>query len=113
VVWHYGVYQNYILGPGALTRFLLLLDSYGTPRIVPNSKGKKRRPGSKTLAQALKCTDELFLDFVSRCLEWDPDKRLNPEQGLVHPWIAGGEHSHLKYASNITKPSSGSPKTLS
>jgi dual specificity tyrosine-phosphorylation-regulated kinase 2/3/4 len=90
-----------------------LIDSYGNPRIVPNSKGKKRRPGSKTLAQALKCSDELFLDFVSRCLEWDPDKRLNPEQGLAHQWIAGGDHSHSKYSSNISKPSSGTSKILS
>ncbi|KAG2174056.1 hypothetical protein INT44_000170 [Umbelopsis vinacea] len=107
-----GVPSKYLVEKS--TRKKLFFDSYGNPRIVPNSKGKKRRPGSRTLAQALKCSDELFLDFVSRCLEWDPDKRLNPEQGLAHPWIAGGgDHSQSRYAGNITKPSSGSSKTIS
>ncbi|KAF9917176.1 hypothetical protein BGZ65_013002, partial [Modicella reniformis] len=53
-----------------------------------NSKGKKRRPGSKSLAQALKCNDPLFLDFIARCLVWDPEKRLKPREGLQHEWIS-------------------------
>ena len=28
-----------------------------------------------------------FIDFISKCLEWDPKKRLNPEEGLMHPFI--------------------------
>lgn len=51
-----------------LTR--LFTDSRCVPRCVTNSKGRKRRPGSKTLSQALRCNDSLFIDFVSKCLEW-------------------------------------------
>lgn len=53
-------------------RFFLLesfIDSRGNPRTVTNSKGRKRKPGSKTIAQALRCNDTLFIDFVSKCLE--------------------------------------------
>lgn len=95
-----------------LNRVPSFTDSYGNPRIGPNSKGKKRRPGSKTLAQALKCTDEPFLDFVSKCLEWDPEKRLNPEQGLAHPWIASGDHVSSRYSSSASIATSGTSKGL-
>ncbi|CAG8509931.1 3123_t:CDS:2 [Paraglomus occultum] len=69
------------------TRKRIFFDSNGSPRPVVNSKGKRRRPGSKTLTQALKCNDEVFLDFISRCLQWDPEKRMKPDEGLMHEWI--------------------------
>jgi dual specificity tyrosine-phosphorylation-regulated kinase 2/3/4 len=69
------------------TRKRVFFDSNGSPRPVVNSKGKRRRPGSKTLTQALKCNDEVFLDFISRCLQWDPEKRMKPDEGLMHEWI--------------------------
>ncbi|KAF9110445.1 Dual specificity tyrosine-phosphorylation-regulated kinase, partial [Mortierella sp. 14UC] len=62
--------------------------SNGNPKLVVNSKGKKRRPGTKTLGQALKCADVLFLDFISKCLIWDPEKRMKPREGLQHEWIS-------------------------
>lgn len=52
-----------------------------------NSRGKKRRAGTKNLAQALRCNDALFLDFIRQCLEWDPSKRLTPEKAFQHEWI--------------------------
>lgn len=66
---------------------LRYIDSNGNPRIVPNSKGRKRRPGSKPLAQALKSSDENFIDFVDKCLQWDPEKRMTPEEAFKHVWI--------------------------
>lgn len=36
----------------------------GTPRIVANSKGKKRRPSSKDLLSSLRCTDVGFVSFL-------------------------------------------------
>ncbi|KAG1144886.1 hypothetical protein G6F37_004956 [Rhizopus arrhizus] len=65
----------------------LFFDRRGEPRIVCNSRGKKRRPGSKCLSQALRCSDPLFLDFIKQCLEWDPTKRLTPENAFQHEWI--------------------------
>ncbi|KAI9249401.1 kinase-like domain-containing protein [Phascolomyces articulosus] len=69
------------------SRKKLFFDSNGNPRISPNSKGRKRRPGTKALGQALKASDENFTDFVNRCLQWDPDRRLKPEDAFKHPWI--------------------------
>ena len=71
------------------TRKKLFFDSLGKPRLTVSSKGKKRRPSSKTLHQVLKCDDEAFLDFITRCLRWDPDKRLKPEEGVRHEFITG------------------------
>ncbi|GAA98527.1 hypothetical protein E5Q_05214 [Mixia osmundae IAM 14324] len=49
--------------------------------------GRKRRPGTKNLAQVLNCDDELFVDFIARCLAWDPDRRIQPARALRHPFI--------------------------
>ncbi|XP_053377353.1 dual specificity tyrosine-phosphorylation-regulated kinase 2-like [Mercenaria mercenaria] len=52
-------------------------------------RGKTRGPpGSKDLVTALKGTDDpLFLDFMRRCLEWDPAGRMTPGQALRHAWL--------------------------
>jgi dual specificity tyrosine-phosphorylation-regulated kinase 2/3/4 len=71
------------------TRKKLFFDSLGKPRLTVSSKGKRRRPSSKSLQQVLKCEDEAFLDFVSRCLRWDPDRRLKPEEATRHEFITG------------------------
>eukprot|EP00026_Physarum_polycephalum_P000454 Phypoly_transcript_00455.p1 GENE.Phypoly_transcript_00455~~Phypoly_transcript_00455.p1 ORF type:complete len:1517 (+),score=378.84 Phypoly_transcript_00455:142-4692(+) len=69
------------------TRKKLFFDSNSVARVVPNSRGKKRKPASKTLAQVLKCNDKLFLDFLDGCLKWDAKERMTPEEGLKHAWI--------------------------
>ncbi|CAH2099185.1 unnamed protein product [Euphydryas editha] len=52
-------------------------------------RGKPRGlPGSKSFVTALKgCQDKYFIDFIRRCLEWEPEKRLTPVQALRHPWL--------------------------
>ncbi|KAF2358844.1 Protein kinase domain [Trinorchestia longiramus] len=52
-------------------------------------RGKPRGPpGSKSLHTALKgCNDPLFLDFIRRCLEWDPAVRITPNMALKHSWL--------------------------
>ncbi|CAF0827640.1 unnamed protein product [Rotaria sordida] len=54
-----------------------------------SKRGKHRGPpGSKDWSQALKnCDDPLFIDFLKRCLEWDPQIRLTPAQALRHSWL--------------------------
>ncbi|KAI8365336.1 kinase-like domain-containing protein [Radiomyces spectabilis] len=81
-----GVPQKHLVEKS--TRRKLFFDSLGNPRIMPNSKGRKRRPGTKTLEQALKSTDANFIDFISKCLRWDPDLRMKPDEAFRHPWIA-------------------------
>ncbi|KAI9793459.1 MAG: hypothetical protein M1833_000745 [Piccolia ochrophora] len=71
------------------TRKKLFFDSMGKPRLTVSSKGKRRRPSSKSLQQVLKCEDEAFLDFITRCLRWDPERRLKPDEALRHEFIMG------------------------
>lgn len=69
------------------TRKKMFFDSNSNPRIVPNSRGKKRHPKSKDLMTAVKCSDPLFIDFLQCCLRWDPKQRYKPEDALQHEWI--------------------------
>jgi dual specificity tyrosine-phosphorylation-regulated kinase 2/3/4 len=66
---------------------ILIVDSSQQPRVITNSKGRKRRPGSKTLSGVVRCTDMAFLDFLEKCLTWDPKERLNPHEALQHPFM--------------------------
>ena len=52
-------------------------------------RGKSRGPpSSKEIVVALNgCDDPMFLDFMTRCLEWDPSIRMTPPQALPHPWL--------------------------
>ncbi|KAI8988050.1 kinase-like domain-containing protein [Mycotypha africana] len=65
----------------------LFFDRHGEPRAFYNSRGKKRKAGSKSLPQVLRCNDPLFLDFIQQCLVWDPLKRLTPDKAFQHAWI--------------------------
>ncbi|CAF0938845.1 unnamed protein product, partial [Brachionus calyciflorus] len=69
------------------SRRKLFFDSKNMPRNLNTKLFKKRRVGSKSLAQILKTNDTNFIDFISRCLEWDPSVRMNAEDALKHPWI--------------------------
>ena len=71
------------------TRKKIFFDSLGKPRLTVSPKGKRRRPSSKSLQAALKCEDESFLDFITRCLRWDPDRRLKPDEAIQHEFMTG------------------------
>ena len=101
------------------TRKKLFFDSLGKPRITVSSKGRRRRPSSKELRQVLKCDDEAFLDFISRCLRWDPARRLTPSEALRHEFMTGhkttarprpfGSHSPGKRVNTLSTPTTGRP----
>ncbi|CAH1989803.1 unnamed protein product [Acanthoscelides obtectus] len=78
------------------------LDSRGNPRCITNSKGRKRKPGSKNLAMVLRCNDPLFIDFLSKCLDWNPKRRPLPDEALRHPWITSGGGSSQQKSSSGT-----------
>eukprot|EP00756_Hemistasia_phaeocysticola_P018168 Hpha_TRINITY_DN15579_c2_g2::TRINITY_DN15579_c2_g2_i1::g.106166::m.106166/K18669/DYRK2_3_4; dual specificity tyrosine-phosphorylation-regulated kinase 2/3/4 len=61
-----------------------------TPRIQPNSRGKRRRPGSRDLQSTLHCSDPNFVSFLAGFLRWDHRERFTPDDGLRHPWILEG-----------------------
>lgn len=85
-------------------RHRIFFSSKGHPRYCTTSQnpdgsvsysgGRSRRgkyrgpPHSKELSRALRgCDDPLFLDFLQRCLEWDPAVRMTPPQALRHGWL--------------------------
>ncbi|KPI98510.1 Dual specificity tyrosine-phosphorylation-regulated kinase 2 [Papilio xuthus] len=97
------------------TRKRLFFDSKGCPRTVTNSKGRKRRPGSRALSAAVRTDDPAFLHFIHRCLEanspsvrtscpigyhlqytafgqslkWDPKRRITPTEATRHEFVTG------------------------
>jgi dual specificity tyrosine-phosphorylation-regulated kinase 2/3/4 len=82
---------------GKSSRRKVFFTSNNEPRVIPNSKGKKRYPNRKSLESALKCNDPLFVDFIRKCLHWDPEKRMTPMEAMEHPWIRGAtEQAPLK-----------------
>jgi dual specificity tyrosine-phosphorylation-regulated kinase 2/3/4 len=77
------------------TRKKLFFDSTGKPRLTVSSKGRRRKPSSKTLQQALKCDDAPFLDFIAKCLRWDPERRLKPDDAVRHEFLTGQKATNL------------------
>lgn len=45
-------------------------------------------PMKTRLSSFLKSSDALMIDFLSKCLEWDKDKRLSAAKLCKHPWIS-------------------------
>jgi dual specificity tyrosine-phosphorylation-regulated kinase 2/3/4 len=93
------------------TRKKLFFDSQGKPRLTVSSKGRRRKPSSKDLRQALKCDDEVFLDFITRCLRWDPARRLNPHDAFNHEFISGMKPTFRSRTQTLSNSSPG-PKRL-
>jgi len=62
----------------------------GEPVMLKNSRGKYRKPLGKPLELIIGDEDEDFTDLVRGCLEWDPEKRLTPDQALKHVWVLKG-----------------------
>lgn len=112
-----------VLGPppdeliSVATRRRLFFDSRGNPRCITNSKGRKRKPGSKNLAMVLRCNDPLFIDYICKCLDWNPKKRMTPDEAVRHPWVLAGtsqksgdlRHSHSEI--NVAHDSHSSSST--
>jgi len=92
------------------TRKKLFFDSMGKPRLTVSTKGKRRRPSTKTLQQTLKCDDEAFLDFITKCLRWDPERRLKPDEAMQHDFVTGIKKRPNTVASTIANFSSSPAK---
>ena len=58
--------------------------------MLKNSRGKLRKPKGKPVKVIIGDEDLDFLDFVERCLEWNPEKRLTPDEALRHIWVLKG-----------------------
>jgi len=64
------------------TRIKMFFDANGNPRLVPNSRGKTRRPGSKDMQMVLRTSETKYVDFLQGCLQWDPR-----EQRHLNVWV--------------------------
>ena len=95
------------------SRKKVFFDSVGKPRMIVSSKGKRRRPSSKTLDQVLKCNDEAFLDFITRCLRWDPERRLKPQEAVNHEFLSGRKLPRTKSQHTSTTASPAKRSTIS
>ena len=65
--------------------------SNGEIRITEHSNKRKWTPNMRSLGDAVHVQEGPFLDLITRCLEWDPEKRITPEQALKHEWITDKE----------------------
>jgi Protein kinase domain. len=81
-----GIPPENVLKMASRTR--LFFEPSGYPKIVANKKGAKKIPGSRKLTDILAGASDDLIDFVSKCLDWNPETRLKPHEALKHPWIA-------------------------
>lgn len=56
------------------------------------------------MAQVLRCNDEEFVDFVAKCLVWDPERRMKPHTAMRHPFVTAGRR--MKPPTTVTKSNS-------
>jgi len=64
--------------------------------------------------------DPTFVNLIARCLEWDPKKRLTPDEGLNHEWIIKGlppgiliqHQQQMQKSARQQQPSKNSADTL-
>lgn len=70
-----------------------------------SNRGKYRGPpGSRDFTKALKgCDDPLFIDFLTRCFDWDPLKRMSPPQALRHAWLHRRTPKPFQDHENVSK----------
>eukprot|EP00041_Stephanoeca_diplocostata_P017126 m.340733 g.340733 ORF g.340733 m.340733 type:complete len:537 (-) comp20601_c0_seq1:345-1955(-) len=63
----------------------------GSVKHKQDRKGRTRNPGSRPLSVAIGCTDTTFLDFIEKCMIWDPEQRMTPEEAARHPFLRSAE----------------------
>lgn len=89
------MYQMEVLGspPLALLKGAKRLSSFfssrGEPLHTTDKKGRVRAPRSRPLAKAVPSSNPQFLDFIARCLTWDPAERMTPREAAHHEFITG------------------------
>jgi dual specificity tyrosine-phosphorylation-regulated kinase 2/3/4 len=94
-------------------KYFEYLDSDGN---ILNYNNKPRKPSSKKLSKLLRNCEEVFLDLISKCLVWDPVKRIKPSEAVLHPWnISGMNKAKLQFYKqkwHIIEDTSGNGKNM-
>ena len=75
----------------------LFFDIDGKPKVIPNSKGKKRNPGSRRLRDVIRGADLNLIALLKACLEWDQLQRITAVEALNHPWFTGRQEPIIKH----------------
>ena len=60
------------------------------PIMMKNSRGKMRKPNGKPLSHVIGDEDADFNDFIEKCLDWNPETRMTPDDALKHIWVLKG-----------------------
>ncbi|CAD8163964.1 unnamed protein product [Paramecium pentaurelia] len=94
-------------GENEVDQFNLIMEVIGIPKVefalkCPRKKmffddqghPKKtikqyRKPKSINLNELLKTTEEDLVDFIQKCLVWEPELRMKANEAIQHPWIKG------------------------
>ncbi|XP_039267860.2 dual specificity tyrosine-phosphorylation-regulated kinase 4-like [Styela clava] len=72
----------YMISPGK--------EIYAKAITYTTENGLKRIPNRTPLAFLLRGVDDAELvDLIARCLRWDPEFRITPEEALQHPYLKG------------------------
>ena len=72
------------------TRKKVFFENDGRPKIVPDGKGRIRKPGTKRLRELLKNAESSFINLIESCFVWEPASRITPQQALASEWIVEG-----------------------
>lgn len=85
-----GVPPAHVLERASRASEFFVRDGEGGYRPIATSdrKGRSRLPGTRSLQSVVQCDDADLVDFLGRCFELDPLKRITPEEALEHPFLS-------------------------
>ena len=66
---------------------MLFFDDNLKPYQMIDEEGNFIIPGRKKLKDMMKEAPKSFVDFISKCLKWNPFERITPDKALMHPFI--------------------------
>ena len=88
----------------------LFFDDELNPIKKENSKGKVRHPNTKKFEEFMDGADEAFIDLlkvifnlIQKCFNWNPFKRIKPDEALKHKFFANFKKSFVIKKENTQK----------
>ena len=66
---------------------MLFFDENLKPYQMIDEDGNYIIPGGKKLKDIMKDAPNAFVDFIIKCLKWNPLERITPDKALMHPFI--------------------------
>ena len=66
---------------------MLFFDSNLKPFKLKDEEGNYIIPGGKKIKDIMKEAPKSFVDFINKCLKWNPFERITPSKALLHPFI--------------------------